>query len=315
MTPSPELSLLTPAWNEAENLPVLYGRLRAAADATGMPWEWIVVDDHSRDRTFEVLRELAARDPRVRGIRFARNSGSHLAIACALAEARGAAAVVLAADLQDPPETLPALLERWRAGAQIVWAARRGEGSRSNGGFARLYYWMMRRVLGMTTMPAAGADFFLVDRVVMDALRDFRETHVSVLALITWLGFRQDQIEYEKQERLHGTSGWGVRRKVKLVIDSLTGFSELPITLCWLLGLVVAALGGVAALAGFAGVRVGVLEPPFVVLLGSLAVLAGLLLVMLGVVGEYVWRALDHARARPRFVIETRTPTAQLSRT
>jgi dolichol-phosphate mannosyltransferase len=174
---------------------------------------------------------------------------------------------------------------------------------------------MMRRVLGMTTMPAAGADFFLVDRVVMDALRDFRETHVSVLALITWLGFRQDQIEYEKQERLHGTSGWGVRRKVKLVIDSLTGFSELPITLCWLLGLVVAALGGVAALAGFAGVRVGVLEPPFVVLLGSLAVLAGLLLVMLGVVGEYVWRALDHARARPRFVIETRTPTAQLSRT
>jgi dolichol-phosphate mannosyltransferase len=275
-----------------------------------------VVDDHSRDATFAVVQRLAAADRRVRGVRLARNSGSHIAIACALDEARGDAAVVLAADLQDPPETLPQLLARWREGAQVVWAARRlAPGQRpTNGAVATLYYWMMRRVLGMTTMPAGGADFFLVDRAVIDAVRQFRETHVSILALITWLGFRQSQIEYDKQPRLHGASGWGFRRKVKLVLDSLIAFSDLPIAFCWIAGLVLAGLSAVLAVAGFAGVAVGVLAPPFVVLLGAIGLVGGLILVMLGIVGEYVWRTLDHARGRPRYVLEARTADAQVAR-
>ena len=306
------VSVITPAWNEAANLPAMYTRLQAVADAEGFDWEWIVVDDHSTDQTFEVVRSLAARDARVQGVRLARNSGSHVAIACGLDEARGDAAVVLAADLQDPPETLPTLLERWRAGARVVWAARRsGRASNtSNPVFARVYYAMMRHVIGMRDMPATGADFFLVDRAVVDAFRQFGERHVSVLGLITWLGFSQDRIEYDKQPRLHGVSGWSLKKKVKLVLDSLTAFSSLPITVCWILGvcLVIASLLGAAL--GFAGLQFGVLTPVAVVLVASVTGVGGLVLLMLGLVGEYVWRALDETRRRPRYVIEARASVA-----
>jgi dolichol-phosphate mannosyltransferase len=301
----PRLSIVTPAWNEEANLPLLYERLRQVLDRAGMAWEWVIVDDRSRDRTFAVVGDLAARDGRVRGVRLARNSGSHLAIACGLAEAMGDAAVVLAADLQDPPEALTGLIERWRGGAQVVWAARR-RGRQSNAGFATLYYWIMRRIVGFHDMPANGADFFLIDRTVIDALGQCRERHVSVLALIAWLGFRQEQIEYDKQPRLHGSSGWGIRRKVKLVIDSVTAFSDLPVTACWTIGLALASLGIVVGVAGLTGFGIAVLAPAHVVLLAAMTFIGGLVLVMVGVVGEYAWRALDEARGRPRFVIEAR---------
>jgi len=312
------LSIVTPAWNEAENLPLLYERLRAAAEATGTSWEWIIVDDHSRDRTFDAVRALAARDARVRGVRFARNAGSHMAIACGLDEAQGDAAVVLAADLQDPPEALAALLERWRAGAQVVWAARRvAPGQRaSNGGFARLYYWLMRRVLGLTEMPATGADFFLLDRAVIDAFRQFGERHVSVLALIASLGFRQECIEYEKQPRLHGVSGWSIGRKVKLVVDSVTAFSSLPVMAGWIVGLVLVVMAAVLLVLGLLGGSVGVLSAAAIVLVACVIGVGGLILIMLGVVGEYVWRALDESRRRPRYLVEARVaPAAQTSGT
>lgn len=313
---APLLSVVTPAWNEAQNLPVLYEQLQGALVAAGLSWEWIVVDDHSRDATFDVVRDLSARDPRVRGVKLARNAGSHMAIVCGLDEAQGDAAVVLAADLQDPPHTLPAMLERWRDGAQVVWAARRQVPGHSHagGGFARVYYWMMRHVVGMHEMPPAGADFFLMDRVVIDAFRQLRERHVSVLALITWLGFRQELIEYDKQPRLHGVSGWSVRRKLKLALDSITSFSDLPVAACWMLGLLMIVAGALLGMAGFAGLGLGVLEPAHVVLLAAVGAVSGVGLVMLGMVGEYVWRALDEARQRPRYIIEARTtPVADRS--
>jgi dolichol-phosphate mannosyltransferase len=305
---SPLLSIVTPAFREAPNLPVLYDRLRAVLAAEPIAWEWVIVDDHSPDHSFAVVRELSARDPRVRGVRLARNAGSHMAIACGLEEARGGAAIVLAADLQDPPETVPDLLARWRGGAQVVWAARRQvPGDGGDGAFSRLYYWLMRDVIGMREMPEAGADFFLVDRVVIDAFKGLRERNASVLALITWLGFRQEQVAYDKQPRLHGASGWNLRKKLKLVFDSVTGFTDLPVVACWSLGLALVVAGLLLVAGGFAGVAVGVLGPPAVVLLGAVAGGVGLCLLMLGLIGEYVWRALDETRRRPRYVVEART--------
>jgi dolichol-phosphate mannosyltransferase len=307
--PAPLISVVTPAFNEARNLPLLYERLAAVLGPEAVAWEWIVVDDHSRDPSFQVVSELAARDARVRGVRLARNGGSHMAIACGLEEAQGAAAIVMAADLQDPPETLPALMARWRDGAQVVWAARRQvPGQPGDGLFSRLYYWMMRNLVGMREMPSAGADFFLLDRAVIDAFCSLRERHASVLALITWLGFRQEQILYDKQPRLHGASGWSLRRKFKLVFDSITGFSDLPVVASWMLGALLIAVGMLFAVLGFAGVALGVLGPAAVVLLGAVAGGVGLGLVMLGFIGEYVWRALDEGRQRPRYFIEQRTP-------
>jgi dolichol-phosphate mannosyltransferase len=271
--------------------------------AIGGDWEWVVVDDHSRDGTFAVVERLAAGDARVRGFRLARNSGSHVAITCGLHHVRGDAAVMMAADLQDPPETLPAMLDQWRQGAQVVWAVRRTQpGEASHAGFAALYYWIMRRVVGLSEMPARGADFFLVDRVVIDAFRRFPERNASVLALITWLGFRQTHVEYDKQPRASGQSGWTLARKITLVVNSVTSFSGFPIRLCSYAGaglMAVALLILVPAFALLPSLGAGLL-----LLLSVFVGLAGVQLLGLGIVGEYVWRALDEARRRPAYLIE-----------
>ena len=230
------LSIVTPAYNEAQNLPLLYQRLKKTLDPMRLSWEWIVVDDHSADTTFQTVESIARRDERVACLRFTKNSGSHLALACALRAARGLSAVGLAADLQDPPELIGELLKRWRKGAKIVWAARaKREGeSLSTLFFARFYYFIVRYGVGLRQVPPTGADFFLLDRVVLEALRKAQVKNASILLLICSLGFKEDFITYTKRERAHGKSGWSLRKKIKLFIDSVTMFSKAPIW--WLTG-------------------------------------------------------------------------------
>jgi dolichol-phosphate mannosyltransferase len=310
LTALPAISVVTPAYNESANLPVLYERLAQVLESMGASWQWIVVDDHSRDGTFDAIRKLAAADGRVHGLRLARNSGSHLAITCGLKAATGQCAVVLAADLQDPPEIIPALVDKWRAGAQVVWAVRaRREGVTTRTVLlARLYYWLMRHVVGMREMPSTGADFFLADRRVIDALRRFREANVSILALITWMGFRQDRVDYLKQARLHGVSGWNLDKTLKLVADSVTSFSAFPIR-------AISYSGAALLLVGLLSLLVIVFrflfaEPVvgWVMTLAVVLLVGGLQILLMGVLGEYIWRALDEARQRPRFLIEEATP-------
>jgi polyisoprenyl-phosphate glycosyltransferase len=303
------ISILTPAFNESVNLETLHARLTQTMAQLGEEWEWLLIDDHSRDDTFAVVQRLALMDPHVRGIRLARNRGSHVAITCGLHHVRGDAAVMMASDLQDPPETLRALLQKWRSGAQVVWATRREQpGDQTHAGFASIYYWIMRNVVGMKEIPARGADFFLIDRVVIDAFRRCDEQHVSVFALITWLGFRQEYIEYDKQPRAAGRSGWTIARKIKLVVDSITAFSDAPITACWLIGAALMALGLLMVLVGL--VVFESLQAAVVVLLGAMAGCTGLVLCALAMLGEYVWRALDQSRRRPLYLIEaTAGPT------
>jgi glycosyltransferase involved in cell wall biosynthesis len=297
------LSILTPAFNEAANLPALYDRLVEAMRVIGGDWEWVVVDDHSRDETFAVIEALALRDARVRGFRLSRNSGSHVAIMCGLHQVDGDATVMMAADLQDPPETLTSMVARWRQGAQVVWATRRAQsGDRSHQRFAALYYWVMRHLVGMKEIPARGADFFLVDRVVVEAFRRFSERNVSVLALIAWLGFRQEYVEYAKQPRTAGHSGWTLGRKIKLVVDSITQFSDFPIRLCTYAGL--ALMAASLVLLVFSIALLPQLGGGVLFLLFLIVGLAGLQLVAVGVVGEYVWRGLDESRRRPAYLIE-----------
>jgi dolichol-phosphate mannosyltransferase len=300
------VSVVTPAFNEADNLPSLYRRLLLVFDSQSLNWEWVVVDDHSGDTTFEVLADLARRDKRVRAVRLARNSGSHAAITCGLHLARGDCAVLMAADLQDPPEVLPKLTGPWLEGAQVVWAVRtHREGEPvATLGLARLYYWLMRRVVGIAEMPATGADFLLMDRRVLEAFRQFGESNASVLALITWMGFRQVAIPYDKQARVHGRSGWSLAKKVKLVVDSVTSFTYLPIR-------AMSYVGFAVSLAGFAYAGHVLLNrlrghpaEGWSSLMVAVLVVGGTQMLMMGVLGEYVWRALDESRRRPRYLIE-----------
>lgn len=304
------VSVVTPAYNEAENLPVLHQRLVEVLDKLAVSWEWVVIDDHSRDATFEVVRRIAAGDPRVRGLRLAHNSGSHLALTCGLHAAAGQCAVVLAADLQDPPETIGPLLDKWRGGAQIVWAVRgEREGATASAlAFAKLYYWMMRRVVGLKNLPSSGADFFLMDRRALDGFRQFSESNASMLALITWMGYRQDQIEYVKQARLYGSSGWNLDKKLKLVLDSVTAFSFAPIRLVSYGGFAITALGILLGL--FLAVRaaLGAAVTGWSAVMAAMLFLAGLQFLVMGMLGEYIWRGLDESRRRPRFLVEDSVP-------
>jgi dolichol-phosphate mannosyltransferase len=274
--------------------------------ALGMDWEWIVVDDHSRDGTFDVLFELAGRDAHVKALRLSRNFGSHAAITCGIRQAAGNCCIVLAADLQDPPEIIPELVTAWHSGGQIVWAVRRNrEGEkRDTILLARAYYWLMRRMVGIESLPASGADFFLLDRRVMDAFCRFGERNVSILALLSWMGFRQNFIEYDKQARLYGASGWTLGKKIKLALDSITSFSYLPIRAMSMVGIVTALLGFFYAGFVLFNALVGHPIEGWSSIMLVVLIIGGFQMLMLGVLGEYLWRTLEESKERPSYLVE-----------
>ena len=305
----PVLSIVTPAYNEAENLPRLYERIQALDwSALGLDFELLIVDDHSTDGTPMVIDQLIARDPRVKCLRFSRNFGSHAACTAGLEQASGAAAVVLAADLQDPPETIPELVKAWRAGAATVWAVRgerEGESLQTRV-TARIFYGLIRRMTRMA-MPPQGVDFFLLDRAVIEALRSAPERNTSLIAQIQWLGFEQASLVYTKHARTAGRSKWTFTKRLKLSIDWIVGFSYFPIRFMSAIGLLFACAGFLYAL--FLIVRRFVFIVPvegWTSLISVVLITSGVQLVMLGVLGEYLWRSFDASRQRPRFIIERR---------
>jgi glycosyltransferase involved in cell wall biosynthesis len=308
--PAPRVSLVLPAYGEAENLGLLLPRLLAMEAQLGA-LEIVVVDDHSDDGTFDVVRTLSATDPRVRGRRLARNSGSHMAILCGLQAARGESAIVMAADGQDPPEVLGQLVDEWSRGAHVVWAAReRNTGESLPARLLSRLYWTTMNRLSSVQLPTEGTDCFLIDRRPIEALLAIPEQHTSVVALIYSLGFRQTVVRYRKQARARGRSKWTFRKKVRLVIDSLVGFSTVPLRLASALGFAYAAGGFLYAfllvLNKVTGGRVFGSMPPFgwAALMVMMVISSGTIMMILGIFGEYLWRALEQVRGRPRFLIE-----------
>jgi dolichol-phosphate mannosyltransferase len=305
----PVLSIVVPAYNEAENLPLLYERIRVLDwPAMGLDFEMVVVDDHSADATANVIEGLRARDERVKTIRFSRNFGSHAACTAGLEAATGVAAVVLAADLQDPPEIIPALAAGWRKGLAIVWAVRgEREGETWQTRFtARVFYFLITRMTRMN-MPPTGADFFLLDRAVLEALRATPERNTSLTAQIQWLGFSQGSLVYTKQARASGRSKWTLAKRIKLSLDWVVGFSYFPIRFMSAIGTLFACAGFLYAL--FLIVRRFVFVVPvegWTSLISVVLITSGVQLIMLGVLGEYLWRAFDASRQRPRFIIENK---------
>jgi polyisoprenyl-phosphate glycosyltransferase len=301
------LSVLTAFFIEAPNLPRLRERLDAVFAHLDVEPEIVLIDDHSTDESAGIARQWAEGDQRVSFIRLSRNCGSHAAFSAGLAKCRGDCAVLLAADLQDPPETIPQLLAKWREGYHVVWAVRgsRAGESWSTKFFARVYYWLMQR-LGLPEMPATGADFLLVDRKIIDAYNQIHEKHTSFMAMILWLGFRQTSISYAKEARFAGRSKWTFRKKVKLFVDSVVSFSYAPIRFMSWFGFVLALLGFAYAIAVVIGRLSGyvVAGTGFAALMTVLLVGQGAILMAFGVVGEYLWRTFDEARGRPRYIFE-----------
>jgi dolichol-phosphate mannosyltransferase len=301
----PRISIITAFFNEAENLPVLRRRLEAVLVGLGVDYQIVLVDDHSGDDSPAYARRWADEDSSVCYLRLARNSGPHAAFSAGLAQARGDCAVLLSADLQDPPETIPQLLAQWKAGHDVVWACReerQGE-SRATKLFAGVYYRLMRR-LALPEMHATGADFLLLDRKVIAAYNAVPEKNTSFLAMILWLGFRQTSIRYVKQARQAGRSKWSFSKKLKLFIDSLVSFSYVPIRLMSLAGLGLSLCGLLYAAVVVANFLAGHPVEGWSSLMLVTLVVGGFQLLMMGVLGEYLWRAYDECRGRPRYIVE-----------
>lgn len=312
------LSVITAFFNEGASLPLLKKRIERGITGLLVDIEIVLVDDHSNDESSEFAKRWAAKTAGVQYVRLSRNCGSHAAFSVGLKHCSGECAILLAADLQDPPEVIPQLLEQWESGNDVVWAARAGREGESwrTKLFAGMYYRFMRR-FALPEMPSQGADFLLMDRKVIDAYNAIPEKNTSFLAMILWMGFRQTTIEYVKQARHAGRSKWTLSKQVKLFIDSFVSFSYAPIRAMSLLGVLMALCGFLYAAAVVVGRLTGWISEGtgFAALMTVLLVGQGAILTMLGILGEYLWRTYDEARGRPRYIIEEHIESQSLRNT
>jgi dolichol-phosphate mannosyltransferase len=303
------LSIVVPVYFNSETLEPLYQRiLETYRDAPiAGELEIVFVDDGSGDDSFATLREIAQRDPqRVRVIRLSRNFGSHAAILAGLRACRGRFAAVIGADLQeDPGIVLDMFQEANRSGAEVVLARReKRDEPLHKVAFANFYYWVMRKISD-AKFPEGGFDCYLIGRPVIDALVRMNESHTSLAAQILWAGFSRSEIYYTKKKRGSGESRWTLAKKTRLFSDSLISFSRFPILLVEILGFAAALLGVCyAALIIFLALFTEL--PPgtrgWASTMVVLLVVAGIILVSIGIMGEYLWRILDTARRRPVYL-------------
>lgn len=300
------LSLVLPVYNEESGIAALLLRLQALRQSGAVPIEVIFVDDHSQDNTPAILREACRTNANYRYLRLARNSGSHTAILAGLSQARGECAVFLAADLQDPPELVPEMLRLWHQGNHVVWAVReKREGiPLMEQLLSRMFYWLMNRFSDVR-YPPQGADFAMLDRRVVSALLASVGSDVSLGADISALGFRCAEVPYVKAIRQFGRSKWNLRMKLKAFADAFVGHSYAPIRFMSYSGILMGAMGFLYAWVVVA-LRLTLHTPVegWASLMVITLLLGGMQMTMLGVLGEYLIRALREARRRPHYIVE-----------
>ena len=306
-----KLSVIVPCFNEEAVLPALFKRLGVVAATWNADYEIICVDDGSHDRTWEILKAQNAKDNRCCSLCFARNFGHQTAVSAGLHFATGDAVVVIDADLQDPPEEISRLLEKWREGFEVVFATRK---KRADPLLKRILAWGFYRLLQkMTPLPMArdAGDFCLLDKKVVAVMNALPERSRYLRGLRTWCGFRQTSVEFERAERAAGTPQYTFRKSFKLAMDGLFSFSAAPLRLATYLGLWVSAFAFFGAIftfvqkifaAGFAkiGLAPGAGFPTIVI---SILFLGGVQLICLGILGEYIGRIYEEVKGRPLWIL------------
>ncbi len=301
-----KLSIVIPVYYNEQNLLPLYSDIKEKIiDRIDFDYEIVMVDDGSKDKSWEVMQELAKQDSHIRIFRLSRNYGSHAAILCGLAQCTGDCAVIKAADLQEPTEMVLEMYARWLKGNNVVLAVREGrEESAGQALFANLYYWLVRKT-ALPQMPKGGFDTFLVDRKVIEVLERMDEKNSAITGQILWSGFQTDVVYYVRRAREVGKSRWTLKKKIRLVADTLFSFSSLPITvvsvvgafsffgsLLWAVVVLLFKLTGNIEVSGFTTL--------FIFQLFSF----GVIMLTLGILGNYLWRTFDASRGRPVYIIE-----------
>ncbi len=301
-----KLSMVIPVYFNEENLRPLYQDIKEKIiDVVDYDYEIVMVNDGSKDDSYAVMQELAEKDRHIKIVSLSKNFGSHAAILCGLAKCTGDCAVVKAADLQEPTELVLEMVDRWKGGSNVVLAVREGrEESKKQTLFANLYYTLVRKS-ALPSMPKGGFDVYLLDRKVIDVLMALDERNSALTGQILWSGFRTEQVYYTRLAREIGTSRWTLKKKIRLVSDTLYSFSTLPIkivtavgilsfvcSLIWALCVVVFRIAGMIEVSGWTTL--------FVFNLFSF----GVMMLTMGIIGEYLWRTFDASRNRPPYIVE-----------
>jgi len=302
---NPVFTIIAPIYNELENLPVLHERISEVMNQTGDPWELVLVDDGSTDGSSNVIRELGKKDPHIRPVIFARNFGHQIAVTAGLDYSRGQAVVIIDADLQDPPEVILQLIEKWREGFEVVYAVR---SEREGETFfkkvtASAFYRLIFRITDVK-IPLDTGDFRLMDRKVVNVMNSMREHHRFLRGMSAWIGFKQVGVNYKRAARYSGETKYPLKKMMKLALTAITGFSYVPLQL--------------ATYMGFISAGISLIAIPVVILmrmLGSqqftgqattlIAVLffGGVQLISLGILGEYIGRIYDEVKGRPLYIV------------
>lgn len=306
-------SIVIPVFNEEENLPQLYGRLLRAVPTCGMEWELVLVDDGSCDGSLPLMRAMAEENERVRVVKLSRNFGHQAAISAGMAVAKGQAVVVMDADLQDPPEELPRFLDKWRQGYEVVYAIRT---KRKENWHKRLAYKAFYRLLQRIShipIPLDSGDFCVMDRKVVDILRNRMPENIRfVRGLRAYAGFRQVGLPYERHQRAAGEVKYTYRKMVQLALDGIFDFSTFPLRIATYSGVCIAVP---SFLIGIFFVVHRLLDfkvlgyspkdtPGLATLAAGMFFLGGVMLIILGILGEYIGRIYVEVKRRPFYVVE-----------
>jgi glycosyltransferase involved in cell wall biosynthesis len=310
MNGKPTYTIIAPIYNEIDNIQVLYQRVCAVMDSTAEPWEFIMVDDGSSDGSTEAILDLKLRDEKIVPVIFARNFGHQIAVTAGLDHSRGDAVVIIDADLQDPPEVILRLIEKWKEGYEVVYAVRsKREGESWFKLFtASAFYRLIRRITDVD-LPMDSGDFRLLDQKVVQVLNGMREKHRFLRGMSVWVGFRQTGVEYERAERFAGETKYPLKKMLRLASDAITGFSYFPLQMATYLGFFVAGIS-ILAIPVVIILRLTGSHP----LLGqattliAVLFLGGVQLISLGILGEYVGRLYDEAKDRPLYIVRENPP-------
>ena len=305
MNSKPTYTIIAPIYNEIDNIQDLYTRVCEVMDSTGESWEFVMIDDGSSDGSTDAILELKKKDDKIVPVIFARNFGHQIAVTAGLDYSQGKAVTIIDADLQDPPEVILALIEKWKEGYEVVYATRsKREGETWFKLFtASAFYRLIQRITDIN-LPMDTGDFRLLDRKVVDVMGGMREKHRFLRGMSVWVGVRQTGVEYERAERLAGETKYPLKNMFRLASDAITGFSYFPLQLATYLGF---AFTGLSFLAIFALIILRLVGSQF--LMGQAATLiavlflGGVQLLSLGLIGEYIGRLYDEAKDRPLYTV------------
>ena len=310
MNSKPTYTIIAPIYNEIDNIQALYTRVCEVLDSTGEPWEFVMVDDGSSDGSTAAILDLKKKDDKIVPVIFARNFGHQIAVTAGLDYSRGEAVTIIDADLQDPPEVILDLIEKWKEGYEVVYATRsKREGESWFKLFtASAFYRLIQRITDIN-LPRDTGDFRLLDRKVVDVMGGMREKHRFLRGMSVWVGFRQIGVEYERAERVAGVTKYPLKKMFRLASDAITGFSYFPLQLATYLGFFAAGLSLLAALFVIILRLTGsqLLSGQALTLIAVLF-LGGVQLISLGLLGEYIGRLYDESKDRPLYIVRENPP-------